>query len=206
MKAQTEVVTIVLITGIVITLVGSAYLWGLPLISKRTAVSDFLSAEDFVVKLDNKIVEIANSGSGEASLVISPKGLIRVYEHDESNPHNNSVIFEIVSKQPLLQGGNEVVLKTNILGENATYGEGEPRIITLSSQPYGQDYKLIFKIHYRELDMKNYPYKGYKIAIERGTISGTSSIKISYSGTEVIPGGAMTGSDLILTKIRVDVY
>ncbi|MCX6814235.1 MAG: hypothetical protein NTY20_01080 [Candidatus Aenigmarchaeota archaeon] len=205
-KAQTEVITIVLISGIVIGLVGVAYMWGMPLISKRTAVTDFLSAEDFAVKLNDKIVDISNSGSGEATLTI-PKGLIRVINYDPAdlrNPQKNSMVLEIVVSQPLILQ-NSVVLKTNVLGENATYGEAEPRIINLSSQSYGPDYKLIFTIHFRELDTRNEPLKGYLIALQQGTITGTSQVVLSYAGTEVKPGTAANGGDIILTKIKVDV-
>jgi hypothetical protein len=207
-KAQTEVITIVLISGIVIGLVGVAYMWGIPLISKRTAVTDFLSAEDFVVKLNDKIVDIANSGSGEATLAI-PKGRINVSDYDSSdlhNPQKNNIILETVVNQPLVLG-NSVVIKTNVLGENATYGEAEPRIINLSSQIYGQDYKLIFTLHFRELDTRSQPLKGYLIAVQQGTVTGNSQVMVSYAGTEVNPGGkkAANGGDIILTKIKVDV-
>jgi hypothetical protein len=204
-KAQTEVITLVLISGIVIGLVGVAYMWGLPLISKRTAVTDFLAAEDFVVKLNDKIVDVANSGSGEATLTI-PKGLIKVRPYNQTNfrdPDANSLILEVVINQPLILG-NSVVLKTNVLGENATYGEAEPRIINLSSQSYGSDYKLIFSLHFRELDTRNEPLKGYLIAVQQGTVTGTSRVVISYAGTEVKLGSGANGQDLILTKIKVD--
>jgi hypothetical protein len=204
-KAQTEVISIVLISGIVIGLVGVAYMWGMPLISKRTAVTDFLSAEDFVVKLNDKIVDISNSGSGEATLTI-PKGLIRIKPYNPLNfrdPDANSLILEAVVNQPLILG-NSVVLKTNVLGENATYGEAEPRVINLSSQSYGQDYKLVFTVHFRELDTRNQPLKGYLIAVEQGTITGANQVVISYAGTQVISNGAANGGDLILTKIKID--
>jgi len=200
------VITIVLISGIVIGLVGVAYMWGIPLISKRTAVTDFLSAEDFAVKLNDKIVEIANSGSGEASLAI-PKGLIRVKPYNPANlrdPDANSLVLEIIVSQPLILS-DSVVLRTNVLGENATYGEAEPRIINLSSQASGSDYKLIFNLHFRELDTRNDPLKGYLIGVQQGTVTGNSQVMVSYAGTQVIPNGAANGGDIVLTKIKVDV-
>lgn len=205
-KAQAEVITIVLITGIVISLVGTAYMWGMPLISKRTSVTEFLSAEDFVTKLNDKIVEIANSGSGQASINIQ-KGLIRIKEYDQSNPRNpenNSIIFELPVGQPLAMG-TSVVLKTNVLGENATYGEAEPRIINMSSVSSGSSNKLVFTLHFRELDTRNQPLKGYLIAVEQGAMTGSGQVVISYAGTEISPVPAANGGTLIITKIKVDV-
>lgn len=203
-KAQTEIITLVLVSGIVIGLVGVTYIWGLPLISKRTTLADFLAAEDFVVKLNDKIVDIANSGSGQATLTI-PKGTIKVIPYGSSDPKNNSLVLEIPVSQPLILG-NSVVLKTNVLGENATYGEAEPRVINLSSQVYGQEYKLIFTLHFRELDTRNEPLRGYLISVQQGTATGNSQIVVSYAGTELNPGGkkAMNGGNLVLTKIKVD--
>jgi len=201
-KAQTQVITIVLISGIVISLVGTAYLWGIPLISKRTSMSDFMTAEDFIVNLDKKIVDLTNRGSGVASLSI-PKGLVMVRDYTDSRDDNNSIILEVLTNQPLISGSSTVFLKTNILGENATYGEAEPRVISMISQSYGSAYKLIFKLHYRELDMKD-DDTGYKIAMKEGSISGSNEIVLSYDGTTEITGGSMNGGNLVLTKIKVD--
>ena len=202
-KAQTEVVTIVLLTGIVISLVGAAYMWGVPLINKRTAVTDFLAAEDFVVKLDQKIVEIANAGSGEAALDI-PNGLIEIKDYVAGNPQSNSIVFKKVVKQPLILS-NSVVLKTNVLGENGTYGEAEPRVINLSSESFPPDYRLVFTLHYRELDTRNEPVKGYLISLKTGDRVGSNRMIVSYDGTDIVAGGAKNGGPLVRTKIKVSV-
>jgi len=204
-KAQAEIITIVLISGIIISLVGVAYMWGIPLITKRTALTEFLSAEDFVVKLNDRIVSIANSGSGEATLTI-PKGRIRIIAFESATPRDpdkNSIILETIVSQPLVLG-NSVVLKTNVLGENATYGEAEPRIINLSSETLGSEYKLFFTLHFRELDTRNQPSRGYVIAVQPGAVTGNSQVSVSYAGTEIIPGGAASLGDLVVTKIKVD--
>jgi hypothetical protein len=204
-KAQAEVVTIILITGIVISLVGTAYMWGMPLISKRTAVTDFLTSEDFVTRLSDKIVEIANSGSGEASLTM-PKGTMRIVNYNPGNPRDpesNSIIFEVPVSQPLAMGSS-VVLKTSVLGENAIYGEAEPRVINLSSASSNQN-KLVFTLHFRELDSMAQPPKGYIIAVRQGAVAGASHVVMSYDGTEVKQNGAANGGNLIVTKIKIDI-
>jgi hypothetical protein len=203
-KAQTQVITIVLLSGILISLVGTAYLWGIPLISKRTSVTDFLSAEDFIVKLDQKITEIANSGSGEASVGFS-KGSIKVVPYNDLSSDNNSITYEFPITQPLVMG-KSVILKTSVLGENATYGEAEPRIINMTSESAPPDYKLNFNLHYRELDTRDQPYKGYKIALERGSITGSNQVVVSYDRTEILSGQrADKQGDLIVTYIKISV-
>ena len=210
-KAQTQVITIVLISGIVISLVGTVYMWGVPLISKRTAITEFLGAEDFAVRLDQKITEIAASESGEATLDMPEGGLRAISYFDagggvNTDPDNNSVIFQFVTDQPLLSASSNVVLKTSILGENATYGEAEPRVIIMNSQPLSPGSMIYLKVHYRELDTIGRPYRGYKIAIIPGALSGNNQVKVSFAGTEVMPAQAKNGGDLILTKIRIDTF
>ncbi len=204
-KAQTQVITIVLISGIVISLLGTAYMWGIPLITKRTSITEFLSAEDFVVKLDQKIIDISASESGETTLDM-PDGLIRVYSYDALDPLNNSLIFEFVTDQPLSTTNSNVILKTSILGDNATYGEAEPRIMSMSTGSYATGSKISLRLRYRELDTTTQPFRGYQISLVAGSISGTEQVILSYAGTEVNPGGkkAMNGGDLFLTKIKVD--
>jgi len=208
-KAQAEVITIVLITGIVIALVGTAYMWGMPLIQKRTSVTEFLSAEDFASKLSDKMVEIASSGFGEATLPI-PKGIIRVREFNQTmpgglrNPDYNSVMLEVPVSHPLAMSSS-VVLRTNVLGENATYGEAEPRVINMSSTISESLNKLIFNIHFRELDTRSQPPKGYLIAVQKGAVTGSSQVVVSYAGTMLLNNLAANGGDLIVTKIKVDV-
>ena len=195
MKVQTQVFSLLLITGIIISLVGAAYMWGKPLIDKKTTITDYGIAKDFVLKLDRKIVDIANTGSGEATITL-PKNLagasIRVIPHDALSPENNTIIFEFILSQPMLDfietSTPFIPLETTSLEEIGTFGESEPRVIILTGTPAGSEYKMYIKIHYRELDTTTAPRRGYKIAINRGQsneISGGETITISFNKEEI---------------------
>ncbi len=153
LKAQADILTMVMIVGIITALVGTAYLWGAPLIDKRSSFTDYKVAEGFILDLDKKITEIASSGGGDVSLKI-PLGGVRAVPYGSSDADKNSIILEFVSKQPLVMGSGSYI-KTTVLGDRAPYGS-EPRVISVSGeQRSGKGYIIKIKLHYRELVSPN---------------------------------------------------
>jgi len=202
MKAQVNTLSIVLIAGIVVAMIAIAYAWGMPLIQKRTTITEFSTAQNFILSLDSKITDIANSGSGEFILDI-PSGFVNVYGYGDGNPDNNSVVLEFVTDQPMITNASNVLLKTNSFGEVGVYGESEPRIITMSNEvSAASKNKMKLKLHYRELDSET---KGYKIALNPITRSGDIRIKGSFDRNVVQPNNASNQGDLVLTYITLEV-
>lgn len=199
-KAQTQVLSVVLIAGIIVAMVGMAYAWGLPLIQKRTSITEFSSAQNFILRVDNKITDIANSGAGEARLEI-PNGFMKALAYDASDPDNNSVILEFITDQSMIVNASKVLLRTTSFGEVGTYGESEPRIITMTGEGFGTGHKMQIKLHYRELDTTT---KGYKIALNTITQSGKKTIKVSFDRNVVQQASASNGGDLVLTYINIE--
>ena len=200
MKAQTQAITLVLLTAIIISMIGFAYSWGKPMIDKRSVTTQFTSSVRFMEQLDRKIVDMAGTcsfgGACEEILELPFPGIIRL---DESS---NSIVYEYVVNQPLISGG-EVLFNTADDGDVVRYGE-TPGVISLTGD--GMDanqYNIKFLLRYRELD-SNDPPKGYKIELVRsGPASGNSKISISYDGSETRPGQAHHSGDLIVSKIKV---
>jgi len=202
LKAQVSVVTIIIIAGIGISLAAIAYMWGMPLIEKRSTITDYLAALDFVKRLDNKIISVANSMAGQESLDI-PRGLVMVIPHDADDPDNNSITLEFLGPQPMILDGS-VYLDTDFLGETAVYGEAEPRTILFSGEKLGAGRNsFTFKLHYRELDTQAYPKKGYKIMLNDVTSTGKNRVTVSFDRTETLPGDAANNGNLILTYVDI---
>jgi len=199
-KAQIEAITLVLIGGIVIGLVGLAYTWGKPIMDKRSVVTQYMSARNFMETLDKKITSMVSScisaGSCEETLNLPVPGIISV---DEAN---NLIIYRFVVNQPLISKG-EVLFNTGDNSSVTRYGE-TPSVISLKGEKSAQgEYLLVFTLRYRELDSEK-PWKGYLIKlVKSGKSDGNSKIIFSYDGSETIPEGANHRGDLIVSKIKV---
>lgn len=201
-KAQVQAITVVLISGIVISLVGVSYMWGKPLIDKRSTISQFTSTVKFMDELNNKIVDMAGTcsfeGACEESMDLPVPGIVWL---DEST---NTITYEFNVEQPLITQG-EVLFNTVDNGTVAEYGE-TPGVLSLKGErlPEG-GYKLEFRLRYRELDSGDPPRpRGYKIEMDRiGKEAGNSRITVSYAGSETRADSAQNGGDLMISKIKV---
>jgi len=198
-KAQTQAISLVLISGIVIALAGAAYMWGKPMIEKRTTITQFTSAVRFMEDLDKKIVELARTcvtpGSCEESVNLPITGIARIDAND------NNITYEFVVSQPLITEGN-IPINTGNVGEVAAYGES-PGVIIMRGEFSENVHKLIFTLHYREL-YNSKQGTGYKINL-KGSGTGTSKILITYTGSETLPDQGWYGGDLVLSNINIQV-
>lgn len=204
MKGQPQIISIIIIIGIIVLLIGATYFWGKPLIDKRVIITQAATIKEFMSKLDDKITSMARSCTSfcDETLSIPPGSYIKAYSNDTPGKDNNSIILEFAIGYPMI-GNTTVPLNTNVLGEVAPYGETNG-VIIMSQVKTGGQYKLLFKVHYRELDTRTIPLEGYKIVLEPDVQAGHNKIALSFGGTSVIPGGAANGGPLTATKIRID--
>lgn len=210
MKGAVNVISIVLISGIIITLVGAAYTWSIPLITKSQSQTTFQTATSFVLNLDEQIKDVTNVGGGEGSIDI-PQGMgfLTLVPYDAFDARNNSLLFDVVIQQPLalnesvtyLGGASFVDVVNTTTG---TFGEASPGIVSFRMQPLGTGYKGTFQILYRKLVTKTAPVKGFKIAL-RGPgpqpLSGSSKVTFSYGGTAQDPSDPQTRLTFIDVRV-----
>jgi hypothetical protein len=69
MKGQTQAVTAVLTTGVIVGAVASAYVWGVPLIEKRQGQAEINSLESSIIDLESSIESVSSSGEGSQESV-----------------------------------------------------------------------------------------------------------------------------------------
>ena len=69
MKGQTQAVTAVLTTGVIVGAVASAYVWGIPLIEKRQGQAEINSLESSVLEVESAIDSVSDSGEGSRESV-----------------------------------------------------------------------------------------------------------------------------------------
>jgi len=212
LSGQTQPISVVIITGIVVSLVGVAYFWGVPLIQKRASMSEFTSMERFIQNIKEKVAEIARSGSGEIDIELQDT-FVKLIPY-KSPTGNNSLMLRFVLDQPLIFPNTTLYLgATSFEDINATgtYGEASPSVVKLSERVVGSQHEVTTEILYRELLKKTKPKKGYIIALCparddscSSTITGNSRIRLSFDRNVVEPGAAANGGDLVITYINVD--
>ena len=198
-KAQVQAISLVLITGIVMSLAGAAYFWGKPHIEKRSAITDIASAESFVLRLNDEILDVARN-KGEKSLNIPslPASSLLV------NESGDEIIYNFVSSQPMLKLGDKrmpIPIETEHIEVVGTYGES-PRIIILESTAYETQYLMSLTMTYRQLNTDTVPRKGYKIVVKPGGKTGNNKISVSYAGTET---QTISGIEVLMTNVDVKI-
>ncbi|MDD5417939.1 MAG: hypothetical protein PHW96_03605 [Candidatus Nanoarchaeia archaeon] len=106
-KAQSNILAVVLMSGIAIVIVSAVLVWGKPLIDKS---SDKISMQNIINTLQNvdeKIVYVA-SNTGSQRLRVDVSGLSEIYL-DEAD---NSIVFRSITRMPLVGSVEWVPLNT----------------------------------------------------------------------------------------------
>lgn len=76
-KAQTEVVTIMILTGIAVAMVSVSYMWGKPLVEKSQTKTDIDQAKDIMFSIQDAVREVSIYG-GQKIINIDLKGTLKI--------------------------------------------------------------------------------------------------------------------------------
>ena len=211
-SGQVQPISIIIMTGIVVALVGVAYFWGVPLIQKRSSMSEFSNMERFISEVEHSITELARAGAGEVSLDVTD-ALIKLKPYDSGNG-NNSLILEFVLEQPIIFPNTTFYLGATSfedINNTGVYGESSPSIVTLTESELGIMFKMDAEIIYRELLRSSAPKRGYIIALCPAgdadcdnEITGNQRLTLTFDKNINIPGMASNGGDLVVTYINVE--
>jgi len=179
-KLQTQVLSLIIMAGIIMGLVGVAYIWGAPMIEKRTVYTQYTSAAKFVSDLNDKITSIASTCTtpGGCTYTMDIPGIessVIIFDNAQ-----NTLYYKFPSKQKMLTE-DEIAINTPYTGEPADYGTAPPGVIKASGNNEGDTYVIQFALKYRKL-IDQESGVGYRIAIN-GQASGRNKVIISYGGT-----------------------
>ena len=112
MKGAIEVLSVIIMTGILIALVGTVYFWGLPLIQTHEDISTLRNAEIFMISLEDKIKDVVNLGGSDRIELTVPHSIL-VYD-------GNKISLKIETKGTSYTEGAVIPLGIN----NCTMTEG----------------------------------------------------------------------------------
>jgi len=183
MKGQHEVLTPVLLTGVLIAIVGSVYLWGLPLIQKNKDIAVLEQVENFVTDLNEKIKEVANTHGREEIKINVPVTL-------SFDSAENSITIDVETKGTIYTVGR-VYFVRNENEIEGTWGRDDPGVVYVDTLDLDGKYAHRYTLKYRRL---NAPDKQYKISLvgESKTVGENHIIIIEYKGVEKTGNMVMT--------------
>lgn len=154
MKAQTQAVTAILITGVMTATLASLYAWGTPLLEKRQDRAEITQLENEMINLRDEVQSVANDGTGSGSEVeISlPEGELLI--NDSSNyveiradlPNN----YYTQNSWTLLQGDNMRGLSFTA-GDYVQKDEDRQGVIGVTSLSPGSDGSVKYRVEFRNV-------------------------------------------------------
>jgi len=189
MKAQQEILTPVLMMGILIAVIGSIYLWGIPLIQKNKDITTLEKTEDFMKNLNNKIKNVANTG-GRDQIMIDVSGTLTF------DPTANSISVETKTKGTIYSVGGRVPFVRN-MSETGIWGKDEPEVLYAESRKIGENYLTVYNLTYRQLNALG---ASYKIILDGVTQSSGQNHNIIIENR----GSSVDGLTKTMVGIRIE--
>ncbi|NOX71975.1 MAG: hypothetical protein GXO64_04750 [Candidatus Micrarchaeota archaeon] len=201
-SGQTEILSVVIMAGIVIALVGAAYMWGSPMMEKRSIQTKYASAEKFMSMLNDKITEIATTCAtpgGCTYTVDMPQieAASMTFDNDA-----NTIFFRFPSNQKMLEN-EKTPINTPYTDDPADYGTAPPGVLMASGVMQDDAYLIQISLKYRELvDMDS--KISYLINIT-GNVKGTQKVIITYLGTRQVQSDIPEANELTMTDILINI-
>ncbi len=135
-RAQTGIMGVVVLTGIVLAIISVAYLWGKPLIQKSIDKAKVNIVEQKLYEIDDAIKYTASTGSNSVVDLNIAGGTFSVDEY------NNRIVYTITSSVPVASTSSEVPINFYELAEtkeSITYNTSS----TVSTDPALSGYNSI---------------------------------------------------------------
>lgn len=181
MKGQQQALSVILISGVMIAVVGSVYMWGIPLIEKNRDIAILINSKRFMQDLTDKIKYVANHG-GKDKIMISVPGELKL--------DNKRFLLTLETKGTMFSVGGWIPLgKNSCIDEIGSWGEDNPETICARSlQLDGNSYSTTYSLKFIRLDSG---IEAYKIDLDGGIIGeeNTNVVLENRGVVEVIEDG-----------------
>jgi len=199
MKGQMEVVSVILISGILIGVVGSVYFWGAPLIQKNKDIAELENTENFIKALNNKIRFTANNG-GRDSLRITPSGIVRF------DSASGTIEITVTTEGTRYATDADIPLGTNTAcaATEGIFGVNDPETICVKSMKIGdRKFRTTYTLNYIKL-VNTEVLRDFQIMLTGSTKSGgqDSTIVFENKGSRE---SIVSGRKLITTLIEINI-
>lgn len=156
-KAQTEIISALLVVGITVAAVSVAYIWGVPIIQKGQSTSQIQEAESLMADIEKAVSEVAQNG-GQKTLSLNLQGPLEISEEQ------NAIKYSIVSKKagvartewvPLNEDETFGIAFTNQSQGVPIYGTDKDAVLIAKAGVLGEGFVVDYALAYREVDDLN---------------------------------------------------
>lgn len=192
-KGQQEILTTILITGILVGIVGTVLFWGFPLIQKSKDASTLETSEGFIRAINNKIKFIANNG-GKDQLVISIPGTVKFL------PAEGQIELLVDTQGTVYATDAEIPIGRNECSRvEGTWGINDPEVVCLTSKKIDTNrYLTTYRLGY--IPLKTQGVVAYKISMTGETGIGGEGHTIIFENT-----GTQENENTINTIVSISI-
>jgi hypothetical protein len=206
-KAQTEVISALLIVGITVAAVSVAYLWGVPMVQKGQSTSQIQEAEYLMNRIEAGITDVVQNG-GQKSISLNLQGPLEISEEE------NAIKYTIISKKagvartqwvPLNEDETFGIAITNQSRSVPVYGSDKDAVLLAKSDVLGDSgFMVYYNLVFREVDDFNVlegRITNITAAGNNKASGGTVNLMIRRDPQTISPSPSKLGGKLISTKI-----
>lgn len=210
-RAQAGVVSAVVLGGILVAGITSAYMWGLPLLQKNQDTDNLRTTLDQMRELSETIDSISRRGGSQQVSFNVGEGSLAIDTVDDT------ITYSISTSAAYVSTGGWVPLNEDDMSgieriDNGTgygiVGQDEPGVVIGRSRPEGENFRTTYTIAFRELvDLD--ARRGFKVdLVENGNLQvsgGTHNIVVRKDTDTVEPGASGLNSSLVRRQVLIGV-
>lgn len=211
-SGQSQVLTAVILGGIMISAITAAYIWGLPILQKNQDVNTIEGTLNDLRSVSDAISTVAQEGGARSATINLGKGIVQI------DPVNDTITFRSTTRGAYVSTNDWVPLNENDLqGVPGTAyadsygirGTDSLGVLAGKSRRVRDGFLTTYKIAFRPLKDPN-SKQTYKVdLVKNGKMhaagGGDHEIVFQKGQDEVEPGSGVQGGTLRRMEVRIRV-
>lgn len=209
---QSQVLTAVLLGGIILAAITSAFLWGMPLLEKNQDANAVRGTVEDFKTLSSGIEDVIKEGGSRTVTLRMGKGALRIDTDDDMITYQSSTKGAYVSTEnwvPLNENDLNGVPDTSFSSGYGIRGVDQFGVLVGKTTIAGEDFLTRYRLAYRPLKDPNtqQTYQIDLVPLGKDSVSGGGQRTITFQRgeTTVEPGNGIDGGTLHRIQLLVQV-
>lgn len=208
---QSQVLTAVLLAGIIVAGITAAFLWGIPLLQKNQDVNEARKTLDSLRTVAQSVTSVGQEGGSRQETVPLGNGIIDVNTENDTITYIATTRGAYVSTRnwtPLNEDDMQGVPDTIFADGHGVRGIDRPGVLVGQATPADNKFTTVYRIVFRPLKDPNGDQTHQIDLVQNGNLrssSGQAQLIFQRGQTQSRPGAGVDGSTLQLTEILIRV-